>query len=157
MELQSIFLLLGILLVVIYITARPFTRSLRQERDDERRSVLLAEQERLLTALSELDLDQSLGKIPEEDYPIQREDLVRRGAEVMEKLDSLPKELTPIVAVQEESRRNSLSDDEIENLISKRRSARNEKTGSFCPNCGKAIMFSDHFCTGCGQSLEKSG
>jgi hypothetical protein len=155
MEFQAIFLLLGILILVVYFITLPFTRSSRQTHvDDKNQSVLLSEQDHLLTALSELDFDHSLGKIPEEDYPTQRRELVRRGGEVMERLDALsilaPRNETP----QIENPKKPLSDDEIEKLITKRRSNRIEKTGSYCPKCGKDVLITDHFCNSCGHPVK---
>ena len=43
----------------------------------------------MLTALSELDFDYTLGKIPEEDYPVQRTVLLQKGAGLLRQLDDL--------------------------------------------------------------------
>ncbi|MGB9521791.1 MAG: hypothetical protein ACPL6F_03445, partial [Anaerolineales bacterium] len=75
MDIGSIFLLLGLfILVVLYIT-RPFLlrRALLVTKDEQTLSALLAEKERLLSALQELDFDYTLGKIPPTDYPEQRQ------------------------------------------------------------------------------------
>jgi len=56
---------------------------------DHESSFLLAERDRILNALQELDFDFALGKIPEETYRLQRLILVMRGAEVLRRLDSL--------------------------------------------------------------------
>jgi hypothetical protein len=58
-------------------------------RRDHDRSALLAERERLITALQELDFDHDLGKIPAEDYPAERMALLEAGANVLRKLDEL--------------------------------------------------------------------
>ena len=60
-----------------------------------RRSALLAERDRFLTALQDLEFDHALGKIPEEDYPPQRAAYLHDGAEVLKQLDEL--EPTPAV------------------------------------------------------------
>jgi NADH pyrophosphatase NudC (nudix superfamily) len=46
-----------------------------------------------------------------------------------------------------------VTDEDLEELISKRRSIRNEKTSGFCPNCGKPLLQSDRFCYCCGQAI----
>ncbi len=155
MELQTILLLLGVLLLVGAFVARPFAQAIRRNQVHEpARSALLAERERLLTALRELDFDHSLGKVPEEDYPSQRAELVQRGAEVMEKLDSLPNAAAQETPRPAQKHAAPVTDDDIEDMIANRRSARKEQTGGFCPKCGKAVLPSDRFCPGCGHSLK---
>jgi len=44
-------------------------------------------------------------------------------------------------------------DDDVEALIATRRKARKEKSGGFCPRCGKPILVSDRFCPHCGKSI----
>lgn len=91
MDIGSIFLILGLLLLVALFIARPLLErhSVPLTRADTEHSALLAERERVLTALQELDFDYALGKIPEEDYPDQRSQLLQRGAEVLKRLDRL--------------------------------------------------------------------
>ena len=55
-------------------------------------SALLAERDRLLNALQELDFDYTLGKIPGEDYPAQRAVLLQRYADALRKLDAFQTE-----------------------------------------------------------------
>lgn len=110
MELGSIFLLLAVILLVGIYVSRPFFKppepgkpgELPGEQahdesdfytlpadDDHNRSSLLAEYDRLLNALQELEFDHALDKIPEEDYPLQRAALLQAGAEVLKKLDAI--------------------------------------------------------------------
>jgi hypothetical protein len=101
----SLLFLLAVMLIVVVIVARPFifkeaapSQALPdqpQDAEDERdhqRSTLLAEQDRILTALQDLDFDFVLGKVPEEDYPEQRAALVKAGANVFRKLDQMQPE-----------------------------------------------------------------
>lgn len=156
MELQSVLLLLAVLLLVAVFVSWPFRQSARRlVVDDHARSVLLAERERLLTALQELDFDHSLGKIPEEDYLPQRAELVQQGAEMVRKLEELSVAPVPTAAFPPTARA-PVTDDEIEELIARRRAGRKEKTGGFCPNCGRAVLFSDKFCPGCGKALRQT-
>jgi predicted RNA-binding Zn-ribbon protein involved in translation (DUF1610 family) len=156
MGVQVILLLLGVLALVIAFVARPFILVVRHTPVyDHTRSSLLAERERLLTALLELDFDYSLGKVPGEDYPDQRAILVQLGAEVMKKIDSLQQISSIGQNLEPENKITRLvTDDDIESLITKRRSARREQTSDFCPNCGKAILLSDRFCPVCGKDLQ---
>jgi hypothetical protein len=148
----SVFLLLFVLLLVAFYVARPFVTRVRSVRAaDQALSTLLAERDRVLTALQELDFDYTLGKIPADDYPAQREALVQRGAAILRQLDERG------VADKKPASRlpaPASTDDDLEDLIARRRSARKEKTGGFCPQCGKTVLLSDRFCPKCGYSLK---
>ena len=153
MELASLFLLLAVVALVVFYLARPFvtrTRSVRS--DDPALSTLLAERDRILIALQELDFDHTLEKIPADEYPSQRENLLQSGAGILRQIDehksANQKPVAKIATAQLPS-----SDDEIEDLIANRRSKRKEKTGGFCPKCGKPVLLSDRFCPKCGYSL----
>jgi hypothetical protein len=95
MDIGSIFLILALLVLVGLFVARPlFERkpavtSEESEEEEHTHSSLLAERDRILNALQELDFDYQLGKIPAEDYPAQRALLVRDGADVLRRLDQL--------------------------------------------------------------------
>jgi hypothetical protein len=152
MDLLSLFLLLFVLLLVGLYVAGPFVARLRGVRGvDQGYSSLLAERDRVLNALQELDFDNTLGKIPADDYPAQREALVQHGAAILRQLDERsgadrkPAARTPAPAS---------TDDDLEDLIAKRRSARKGKTGGFCPKCGKPVLLADRFCPKCGYSLK---
>jgi rubrerythrin len=149
----SFFLLLAVLLFVIFFVTRPFLRRERMKRvDDQELSGLLAERDRILGAIQELDFDHSLGKIPEDEFPARREALVRCGAEILKQLDEHAGQKKSQV---KEAPAQIRSDDDIEDLIASRRSKRKEKTGGFCPECGKTIHIADHFCPKCGQPLKE--
>jgi hypothetical protein len=165
MESTSIFFLLALTVVVGLFIARPFLekrRVFKNVNEDHERSALLAERDRLITALQELEFDNTLGKIPAEDYPIQRAAMLQRGAEILRALDAYE----PIKSKQDaESRMEDAiarkraesaagGGDELESLIAARRSARTEKSAGFCPKCGKAVLKSDKFCPKCGKSLK---
>src|SRR5512144_2868369 len=89
MDLAAVLFLIALLLAVSLYLVAPVMNNRPRRRTEETQEVsaLLAERERLLNALQELDFQ--LGKIPEEDYPDQRTDLLKRGAEVLKKLDAL--------------------------------------------------------------------
>src|SRR5690349_50087 len=96
----SLFLILALALVVGLFIAQPFfknvsgsnadkestVRSAEEEREHQRSS-LLAERDRVLNALQELDFDYALGKVPAEEYPLQRSALLKTGADVLRHLD----------------------------------------------------------------------
>jgi rubrerythrin len=178
MEIGAIFLLLAVVLLVTLFVARPFIEHRRVSvisSDEHELSSLLAERDRLITALQELDFDHTLGKIPTEDYPSMRADLMRHAADVLHKLDAhaLPDEkpadgsedaesrIEAVVAarradaaVQKLAASETASDDDLEALIASRKAARKEKSAGFCPKCGKPVLRSDRFCPHCGKPIK---
>ena len=86
MDLGAIFILILVLVFILIFVTRPFfvrQRGHPMEKMEKSRklSSLLAERERLLTAILELDSDQALDKIPAGYYSNQRVELLQRGAE----------------------------------------------------------------------------
>jgi hypothetical protein len=162
MEPVSLFLLLILLGLIVLFVTRPFfkRRRVRAVESDQEMSSLLAERERLLTALEELDFDQSLGKIPAEDYPTQRALLIQQGVDVLRRLDALSsqtvKKETGIARgqINESKPHARMTNDDIEDLLAKRRNTRKDKAAGFCPKCGKPVLQSDAFCPACGNTLK---
>ncbi len=168
MEIGSIFLTFATLLLVgVYLYA-PFTQRARRMRGDDSHeiSALKAERDRIVNALQELDFDHRLGKIPAEDYPEQRAALLKKGADVLRRLDEITngafaataesrieKAAEAVRADAAASQPASLTDDDIEAMIAARRKQRGEKSAGFCPKCGKPVLVSDKFCPSCGKSL----
>jgi hypothetical protein len=170
MDLSAVFFLLSVLILVCMYLYAPFSARARQSdpQEEHELSSLLAERDRLINALQELDFDHNLGKIPAEDYPVQRAELLRKGADVLRRLDArqarAPVEtaearLENAAAAQradqaaQPDRSSGLSDDEIESRIAARRRQLKERAAGFCPRCGQAVLVSDRFCPGCGKSL----
>ena len=163
MQLASIFLVLGIAVFVgLYLYAPCLERRARRVTAEEHElSALLAERERAINALQELDFDYKLGKVPEEDYPIQRANLLQKGAEILRRLDELAPQKAAedarieraVASRRKKTSSTEISDDDIETMIVKRRKVRKIKTGGFCPKCGKAVLASDKFCPACGRAL----
>ena len=90
----AVLLVLAVLLFVVVFIAQPFIKKGAQVGKDEKeldhqRSTLLAERDRVVTALQELDFDQAMGKVPEDEYPYQRAVLLKSGASVLRRLDAL--------------------------------------------------------------------
>ncbi|RPH59497.1 MAG: zinc ribbon domain-containing protein [Chloroflexi bacterium] len=178
MEIGAIFLLLAVVLLVTLFVARPFIEHRRVSvisSDEHELSSLLAERDRLITALQELDFDHTLGKIPTEDYPSMRADLMRHAADVLQKLDAhtspngqasagngdAESRIEAVIAarradaaVQKSAASEPASDDDLEALIASRKAARKEKSAGFCPKCGKPVLRSDRFCPHCGKSIK---
>jgi len=168
MELTAIFFTLAILiLVAIYLYAPFMERRARHVTQEEHElSTLMAERDRVINSLQELDFDFKLGKIPDEDYPAQRTSLLQKGADILRRIDTLAPQITSsqdadariekaIAARRADASvaKAEVSDDDIESMIAARRKGRKEKSSGFCPKCGKPVMVSDRFCPSCGKSL----
>jgi NADH pyrophosphatase NudC (nudix superfamily) len=168
MEITAIFFTLAILiLVAIYLYAPFMERRARRVTEEEHElSTLMAERDRVINSLQELDFDFKLGKIPDEDYPTQRASLLQKGADILRRIDTLAPQITSsqdadariekaIAARRADASvvRAEISDDDLESMIAARRKTRREKSSGFCPKCGKPVMVSDRFCPSCGKSL----
>jgi hypothetical protein len=168
MELTAIFFSLAVLILVgMYLYAPFMERRARGVTEEEHElSALMAERDRVINSLQELDFDFKLGKIPEEDYPTQRASLLQKGADILRKIDSLAPQtasaqdtearLERAIAARRADASNAkpeVSDDDLESMISSRRQKRPTKSAGFCPRCGKPVMVTDRFCPSCGKSL----
>jgi hypothetical protein len=188
MDIGSIFLILALLILVALFVSRPFferstvkanAMTVQEEHDY---SSLLAERDRILNALQELDFDHVLGKIPDEDYPAQRAFLLQKGTEVLKRLDAIQTPGTSesgddldarIEAAIARRRADTAGmeggpglqavviaappvdpEDDIEVMLANRRRQQKEKLGGFCPQCGGTVRKSDRFCPKCGAGLE---
>ncbi len=91
MSIGSIFIILALLALTVLVLIQPLLGDDTEAKSEAegQYAALLAERERALQALQELDFDHELGKIPPEDYPVLRKQLLKRGAEVLRKLDAL--------------------------------------------------------------------
>lgn len=168
MNTGAFFLILALLILVALYLYAPFMRRDRTLSVDESHeiSALMAERDRVINALQELDFDFSLGKILADDYPVQRAALLQKGADVLRRLDELDLdedargETAARIEQAVGSRRpdaasenSDLSDDDLESLIAARRKVRKDRSAGFCPRCGKPVMVTDRFCPACGKSL----
>ena len=142
-------------------------RGRRATQEDHEYSTLMAEYDRAVNTLQELDFDNSLGKVPTEDYPRQRAELLAKGADLLRQIDAMQSEeasrdaesrMEAAVASRRadssaEKSVSMLDDDDIESMISARRKTRKEKSAGFCPKCGKPVQVSDRFCPSCGKAI----
>jgi rubrerythrin len=169
MDIGAIFFTLAVVTLVGMYVGQPFIqrRGRRATQEDHEYSQLMAEYDRAVNTLQELDFDNALGKVPVEDYPSQRAELLAKGAELLRKLDAMqPQESgrdaeSRIEAAVASRRADSsaeksaamLDDDDLESLIAARRKTRKEKSAGFCPKCGKPVQVSDRFCPSCGKAI----
>lgn len=168
MELGSILLILGLFILVILYISQPLMKPSTTvvSEDEQAYSALLAERDRIINALQELDFDHTLGKIPETSYPSQRAVLLKRGAIILQKIDeyhgdsaqdTLDARLEAAIESQRADSKDqegpALDDEELEAMIALRRRARKGRSGGFCPQCGCALQESDKYCPKCGTTI----
>jgi len=169
-DLSAILLLIALLLGVgLYLAAPLIFNSTRRSVNAETSEIssLMAERDRVINSLQELDFDFKLGKIPDEDYPAQRAELLKKGADILRKLDALQPQTISDDEVERRIERaaaarradaavktEAVTDDEIESMLAARRKERKSKSAGFCPKCGKAVLVSDQFCPSCGKALK---
>ncbi len=167
MDIAGIFFTLAILVLLgIYLYA-PFVQGLARlvTEEEHELSALMAERDRVINSLQELDFDFKLGKIPDGEYPAQRANLLQKGADILRKLDEIGPSITQVDTETRIERaiaarradasvaKPELMDDDLESMISARRSGRKDKSAGFCPKCGKPVLVSDRFCPSCGKAL----
>lgn len=124
--------------------------------EDHQHSILMAERERILNALRELEQDHVEGKVTEEDYPEHRAALMQSGAEVLRQIDELDAangKSTPKQQAAVAAQAPTPGEDELEALIAARRQQRSEKVVAFCGKCGHPLHKSDKFCPHCGAGV----
>jgi len=165
MDVGSLLLITAIIILAVFVVSRPFYSSDPVEHVDEshkgfaaekKLSELMGEKERLLNALRDMDADHDLEKIPDDVYLEHRGLLLQAAARNLKTIDEL--EQISIAEKQSELKNDgtggipsiSTQRDDIEDLIAERRRKRNEKSGGFCPHCGKVLQRSDRFCPSCG-------
>jgi rubrerythrin len=168
MDIGSIFLILAVLVPVMVFIARPLLerKATAVTIEEHDYSALLAERDRVLNALQELEFDHTLGKIPEEDYPTQRTNLMHYGAEILRRIDEYEgssteaisdAQIEAAISARKVAAATADPDDELEALIAARRREQKSngqaKTGGFCPQCGNCVQETDRFCPKCGEAL----
>lgn len=161
MDIGSIFLILALLILVVFYVGRPIIegKAVHVSAEEHDFSMLLAERDRVINALNELEFDNTLGKVPEEDYPVRRQALLKYGAKILKDIDEVSPESATALSLDDDAPQQKTlkklphQDDDIEAMIATRRRAREEKTGGFCPQCGHAVQQSDRFCPKCGATL----
>lgn len=165
MDVGSILLLFALLILVAGFVLRPLQESspITVGTIEREHAAKLAERDRLLDALAELDFDKELGKVPDDIYALQRENLLRRGAAVLRDLeefqtpgqaqgaDGLDQKIAARRAVITAA---AAEEDPLEAMIAGRKISRPTRVGKkFCPDCGDRVVSGDRFCVNCGAEL----
>ncbi len=110
------------------------------------RDGLLAERERLLSSIEELDLDLELQKISSSEHALDRNLLLSQAADVLKELDRYSK---PKGAQKGKSKKTK--GDDLEKMIQERRKKLAEENIVYCSSCGKTIVAGAQFCSHCGE------
>lgn len=90
MTVGSVLLGVALLIVVGLVVMRPFlTRYALREKNVGRREALQAQKEAVLERIRELDFDNETGKLPDDEYERQRQQLLAEAAGILQRLDAL--------------------------------------------------------------------
>lgn len=150
MEFSSLLIVIFLFVLSGVFIMRPFLVDEKEPRrvGSSRSDSLLAEKDRLLLAIEELDQEFELEKISEEEHNRNRDILLSEAAEVIKQLDksqksSSSKKKKPVT--QE-------TDDDLERLINERRKQLKSEKTLTCPKCGNAVDSGAQFCSHCGEA-----
>jgi hypothetical protein len=151
MTLGSFLIVLLIFILAGLIIIRPFLfkSGVAGRSSSSTYDSLIAEKERLLSAIEELDLELELNKISITEHSRNRDLLLAEAAVVLKKIDKHEKSVkskTPITDLEE-------PDEDLEKMIAARRQELQSKRSRSCPNCERTVLQDDQFCSHCGESL----
>jgi hypothetical protein len=107
---------------------------------------LLAERERLLSSIEELDLDLDLKKISPSEHALDRNLLLSQAADVLKKLDRYSKPKG-----SQKGKAKKTKADDLEKMIQERRKKLGDENAVYCSSCGKTIKAGAQFCSHCGN------
>jgi hypothetical protein len=164
MDVGALFLTIALGMLVTAFVIRPLLPGMRRDsistgdqkgahKSKYELSALMAERDRLISAIQELEFDHALGKIPDEVYPEHRNTLRQHAAQVLRKIDEMLPASTKSEGAPQVVTSLTTNDDELEAMIVSHRQARRDLKGGFCAQCGKVVLKSDKFCPHCGSSL----
>lgn len=114
MAIGSLLIFLALLVLVALIVARPLYLTEEDAFLDSESSQWLAERERVLDALAELDADWTMGKVPKDIYAEQRGLLLAKGAIALEELEKAGKPASGQVAQKKVKKKTG---DDLDALI----------------------------------------
>lgn len=140
-----IFVLAGIIIVRPFLVEQKVSRPVVPQKYNS----ILAERERLLSSIEDLDLEYDLQKISSQEHTRNRDILLSQAAEVLVQLDKLEKKVPKNMRVSAPVE----NEDDLEGMIETRRRELKGDKSRFCSHCGKAVKPEDQFCGKCGEKL----
>ncbi len=151
MAFGSLIIILAIFVLSGVVIIRPFWVELdtRKVPHPGKYDSLLAERERLLSSIEDLDLEYDLKKISSQEHTRNRDILLAQAAEVLMELDKLG---IPSKNKQQLGTPPVVGDD-LEKMIAARRRELQQEKSNFCSSCGKAVKAGDQYCGHCGAEL----
>jgi len=141
----AIFVLAGIIIVRPFLVEQNISTPVVPQKYDS----LLAERERLLSSIEDLDLEHDLQKISSQEHTRNRDILLSQAAGVLVQLDKLEKKVPKDMRVSSPVE----NEDDLEAMIETRRQELKGDKSRFCSHCGKAVKPEDQFCGKCGEKL----
>jgi hypothetical protein len=151
MEFGSLLIVFFIFLLSGLYILRPFLVSTDTEgrAGSTIRDSLVADRERLLLAIEDLDLEFELKKISSDEHARNRDILLSEAAKVLKDLDNLPK-----TGSAKQKKTDPVQDDaDLEKMIADRRKQLKGDMPMKCPHCGEAVDKGGQFCSHCGGAL----
>ena len=132
MDIGSIFLIFALLILVVLYISRPIIegKAVLVSVEEHDLSMLLAERDRVINAINELEFDNQLGKVPEGDFPARSTALKHYGAKILQQLDEISPEygagliLDVDTPQPKDVKKLPHLDDDLEIMIAARRRAR---------------------------------
>lgn len=130
MSLEGLVVSLTILVIVgLWVAAPLVNRRLQQARADSdsqlRHERLLAQYDRLLASLRDLEEDNATGKFQPDDYMPEREQLIQRGVQLLAMMDTISLEKNP-----SSEKHMHLPKDDVDRAIEDAVASRRRKTAS---------------------------
>ena len=151
MEIGSVLIVLLLFFLSGVFVLRPFllkTESKGRAGTTVRDS-LVAEKERLLQAIEEVDLEFELEKISSAEHTRSRDLLMVEAAGVLTELDKLPKSKS----AKKKKTAPVQGEDVLEKMVADRRKQLNSDQSVKCPHCDEPVEKGAQFCSHCGGAL----
>lgn len=152
MELGSFLIVLLIFFLSGFYVLRPIFvgSSIGGRAGSTKRDSLVAERERLLNSIEELDLELELKKISDAEHARNRDILLSDAAKVLKELDELPRSKTG----KRKKAASPKDSDDLEKMIAERRKQIKGEKSFKCAHCGESVEQDAQYCSHCGGALQ---
>lgn len=152
MEFSSLLIVIFIFVLSGMFIMRPFMVNEKTPRKSGsgRTDSLIAEKERLLLAIEDLDLEFELDKISNQEHNRNRDILLAEAADVIKQLDKIQKTGS---SKKKKTSSSGKADDGLEKMINERRQQLKNERSLMCASCGQSVDKGSRFCSHCGEAL----